>query len=1254
MRDHLTEGLAWLAEGAEQAEAPEKSSSSEIQDSHEANDGDVSASKAHALAATAAPALAGGDPIVPPTDEIVRALGPNALQMEGKDGKPGGVVISDIPLAVPDPDAEDGGDWQPADLTFKTQDSRLVATRSLVATSVPDAADGTFRVGPLGVKLAPEGSDSTATSYDTSVIHPNVATDTDLATRSVGSGLKFGWVLRSPDAAQTQRAKLDLPRGANATLVDGDAVRITDEQGNQIGTVSPAAATDADGLSVPIDTSLEGDTVSYRLKTDLAKLKTPVVIDPEMLYEWGVNGDTDTAGWVGAKNAAPFSWSMPVGNTTNQAANGLMVEGAAGTGYAANTWGGWTHWAPGDDTYGSLSPVSNQIVSPEHGFFWKAEFGGLNYTLNSPYSYQDPNVNIGVLSSTDVYHPPVQRYQKQNATGGWNAPVATNLRQIPAGTLGATYRVYVGTDSTTPPTSLTLAKSDSVFSAVLYDFGLYGAGTVARPKSQLRIGWTKLWAADNYDPAMANITSPTGWVKEDYALPVLATDRGTGIEKVEFYSQGANPQMYGPGVAKTCVATGKELCPFTFNDTVPVAPLPEGIGTYDLRATDGGGRKATKPATLKVDKSAPELTLTGDLYTQRTAPIGLAEDRAVVVQANDGVEGGSSSQQRSGVARIDIYVDDELRSSTDQTQTGDSKPLSATWTLPAADTEVGEHEVRVVAVDRAGNEKLAPFTVSKSPTDDVDAPEPQMAGELPALENGYVPNDRPALATSIGVEVPSGPDQGSGVERVAIEIDGQEVFGQAVPCTDAEPDPMGCDSYADVDTQVSFASYAEGTHAVQAVATDDEGNTGRTEAWTVKVDRTPPAAASEAIAALDADTGITSIMWGDDADPDLVGTTEPGSGTSKWTYRYRVAAGSWTAWTVTDNPVVEVSGLALGTAVDVEVKSADAVGNEAQSGTLSTVVEPVPTTGAEAPVAFTRERAAAPPDVPRCTGDTVAPWRGDLGGETGIAINAIIDIDCNTPGARNIGRYSLTTCVQHRPSGGVFGNIGCDVRMEYGDAQVEVSAICRAGNSQDYRLRAVMLIPLHVKVTSHVNVFESEIRQRDCNEAGAWRRTAYVNAQSPSDPRAQLRAHMSNGYNPGLGTVLGDIQQRPTTGGSGRGVWEAHHIVPINEKKYEFPRAQAIAYACDIPRNGALNGVYLRGWRLAKTGARYDDLPPSHQARAYHGSLRGPSYASWVADQLRPYINNDGTCNDAAGMRAKVRAIGERLKDNPPAAYHRK
>ncbi len=729
MRDHLSAGLAWLAQGAERPDAPEKSTSAEIRESHEVNDGEISAARAHSLAAEAAPALAGGDPIVPPADQIVRALGPTALQLEGKDGKPGGAVIADIPLAVPAPDSEDGGDWQPADLRFKAQGSRLVVKSALVPTSVPEAAGGTFRVGDLGVKLAPAGSDSTATSYSTDVVYPNIDGDTDLITRSVGSGIRYGWLLRGSGASQVQRAKLDLPSGASAKLGEDGSVRILGADGEVLGDVSPAAATDADGISVPIETTLDGDTISYRLMTDLAKVKAPVIIDPQMESKWST-GDTNTDSWAWARSssAVPFTMTMPV-TDPDLNKRGLRVDGTAGTaGYAANAWGGWTRWAPGDQNVGTTNPLNNtQKVSPEHGFYWKAEFGGLNYNVEvaNAFAAQDPNVNIGMLSSNDVNHPTPQRSNLMNASGGWNAPMGNNLRLIPSGTTGATYRVYVGTNPDAPPAT---GKPDSVFSATLYDFGYYGTG--ARPASHLRIGWTKLFAADNVAPTVDSVTpntiGTTGWMGLTSTITTTATDRGTGIEKLEIYDQ-ANTTLYSPGVAPTCPLTGQTLCPFTFNGPVGVAPVPEGIGNYTMRVTDAGGRIGTKPLALKIDKTAPEMTLSGALFSQRDTPLSQGEVRDLTVMAADGVDGGAADQRRSGVQRIDVYVNEVLASTTEQTQTGDSKPLTTTWTPPANTFRAGGYIVRVVATDAVGHEKEAQFLVKKS-CEDVstgpdDAPE---------------------------------------------------------------------------------------------------------------------------------------------------------------------------------------------------------------------------------------------------------------------------------------------------------------------------------------------------------------------------------------------------------------------------------------------------------------------------------------------------------------------------------------------------
>lgn len=1257
MRQHLTDAYASVAKGHTPPRAAvrgerDQPTAAQLAGSQTAHRGRISAAAAHALAAKAVPALAGSDPIVPPAEQVERALGPTAVQLKGSGDRPGGVVIADVPLAVASPDAKDGGDWRLADYRFQRQGSRFVVRRAPVPTSIPDSAGGVFQVGPFGVRLAPADSTATATAYDTDVVHANADADTDLVTRSVGSGMRYGWILRGPDADETQTAKLDLPDGATTRLRDDGAVSILDRTGEPVGEVSPAAS-DAAGRSVPLDTTLDGGTVSYRLKVPLKELELPVVIDPEVMVSRFDTGPVNANGWVWATSnntQAPFSTSMDTTGTA--AANGLRAKGAAGTGYGAGgAWGGWTHWAPGDPNVGTTSSVSGQKVSNEHGWFWKAEIGGVEYINPGlwPWYWQDPNPSIGMLSSWDTNHPANQKHQRQNGDGSWGATVNSQITGVTSGTTGATYREWVGDNPDVMPAS---GKNDSVFSATLYDYGYNASGP--RPESKLRIGWTKLYAGDNVAPLIGTITPPSGWVKEDYALPVAASDAGTGIDKVEFYSQANPPALYGPGVKKTCPAVGKELCPYAFNDTVPVAPLPEGIGTYDVRATDGGGKTTNKPVSLKVDKSGPQITLSGDLYTQRATELSGHTVRALEVAVTDGVLGGTATQQRSGVEKIEIYSDNQLVSTTAQTVAGDSQGLTATWSVAATDTDPGTHDIRVVATDRTGHTTEAPpFEIVKAWPNDSVAPEASAGGDLSDLDGDYLRNGLPQELTLYGTDEgdddPSagGGDTGSGIEKLGLTIDGQPVHSVTIDCTGSETgDPNQCPSDADADVSTMLPALAEGAHVFAATATDAAGHSGTGEPWTVYVDLTPPTASTDLAASYDSTANETTVQWSGDGDPDLVEDVTEGSGVESWSVRYRVNGGAWSPWEATESPTRTLSGGTVGDVIDVEVKSIDLAGNVSAAAALSTTSYEAAAPGAQLRANDPRTGKVG------CSADTTEADRDytrvdlvDFAGEPLIAIKAFASMRCYPAdrddladvAAFKISRDWFKVCVETEVEPGRWerltpqscsrkswvkrkaGNFSSAVRRASG------KGLCLAGQHR-YR------IAIHVETDTPgypENHTERDVagKERDlgCNEAGAWRR----NAQRPKGSASyELGVKLEKGIvysgGPETNTWKDPIPRAGYGTGRTRG-WDAHHIVSKGNRENALAGlGQAYAYACGIYPNGAVNGVWLRGRPLRTVTKAFERLPDDLQRRAQHDRTFNDRYFDWVRRSLSPMVYHDG------------------------------
>lgn len=73
-----------------------------------------------------------------------------------------------------------------------------------------------------------------------------------------------------------------------------------------------------------------------------------------------------------------------------------------------------------------------------------------------------------------------------------------------------------------------------------------------------------------------------------------------------------------------------------------------------------------------------------------------------------------------------------------------------------------------------------------------------------------------------------------------------------------------------------------------------------------------------------------------------------------------------------------------------------------------------------------------------------------------------------------------------------------------------------------------------------------------------------------------------------------------------RAQWQLHHIIPIHDR-YSYV-AQSIAWKVGIKPNDGVNGVWLRGPKLARGTPAYDALPANSplRRRIYHPSLSGP------------------------------------------------
>lgn len=297
---------------------------------------------------------------------------------------------------------------------------------------------------------------------------------------------------------------------------------------------------------------------------------------------------------------------------------------------------------------------------------------------------------------------------------------------------------------------------------------------------------------------------------------------GAGITEVRLLDSAAGALST---VNPPCTTTPFDVvCPQAFNTVEQMSfhGVPEGIRTLHAEATDDEGNVGSSETwSVGVDRTAPLFDLGGNLYTDRTTPIGSSESRTLSISASDGDPTGGPESRRAGVAWIAIFADGDLVKYTDQTSSGNSVGLASAWT----DTERilasgGGHLIRVVVADRVGHQSEASFFVG---ADDV-AP-----NTVSGLDASFSEDDG---VTSVSWNEATDPessngDPGSGV--AAYRYRHRTLSGSWGPWTLAN------------DATFELSGRALGASVrVQVVAIDQAGNTGAAQTETLTSSDTGP------------------------------------------------------------------------------------------------------------------------------------------------------------------------------------------------------------------------------------------------------------------------------------------------------------------------------------------------------------------------------------------------------------------------------
>lgn len=203
------------------------------------------------------------------------------------------------------------------------------------------------------------------------------------------------------------------------------------------------------------------------------------------------------------------------------------------------------------------------------------------------------------------------------------------------------------------------------------------------------------------------------------------------------------------------------------------------------------------------------------------------------------------------------------------------------------------------------------------------------SGALYDLKDGYTQGNAPIAATTTGAS----PD-GAGLRTLGLEEVGKtpELGATTLACT-AQPVDDVCPLTASATYAVNAQALGEGAHSFRAVVTDDEGSASASEPWTLAIDRTGPAFAAGPgpSAGYDGVANNAVVSWAPAADPDLAGGTM-GSGFSRYSVRYRVGGGDWSAVQEVNLERLTVPSAPAGTTLSTEITAIDQLGNR---GSLS-------------------------------------------------------------------------------------------------------------------------------------------------------------------------------------------------------------------------------------------------------------------------------------------------------------------------------
>jgi len=589
-------------------------------------------------------------------------------------GSSGAVVKSEgesalLETTVPLRTEDEEGKLAKVDLSLEGAPGGFETANAVSNVRLPGAADKGIEVGEEGVEISQQGAAASGAQRfgDKNLFYPSVLPDTDLMASVTSFGAELYDQLRSEDSPEDLRFHVAVPHGAELRS-DGHGGAEVLREGERLTLIPKPSAKDAQGTDVPLQTEVEGGSLVVHVHHHADDYAYPILVDP-IVEDWVNQGQN----WYGGNNWGALSngaWQWTSNNSSihhdiccwegSHAGLLTIVEPVF---YGPEQYGQW-----------SYSTANEHVYIPQ---IWLIPFNRDDEGCTS----QQPHDYAGLWNpDTEIWSPIWIDYAKTYGNLGGE---------------GYGQALIIGEGSGPPGVWLACQRI------------LYSGGAAV---------WLEDWDA----PVINSVSGmPSGWIKKDATqrtINVTASDEGLGVQSVRMISPGDKEWnwnqpsctgLYGNRCANT--RSGQityESGGFPFEGEVPIS----------VQGIDPTG-KGYNPQnyTLFVDGTSPTIKLSGQLagITEEEGktekPQGEGKDELSLPTYNLKIEAedGNESQLRSGVKEIAVYLDESQTPAQKKVSPGcpqGSCPLTMDYALHTIDLTPGEHTLKIVAVDWAGNE----------------------------------------------------------------------------------------------------------------------------------------------------------------------------------------------------------------------------------------------------------------------------------------------------------------------------------------------------------------------------------------------------------------------------------------------------------------------------------------------------------------------------------------------------------------------